>query len=348
MSGILPETFVPGFHDEAQVRKMVYNDFGSTGLKVSKLSFGTGVFCYAYNDVSVENCRETLLKALKMGVNYIDTAPYYGHGESEEVLGKILEGIPRKAYYIATKVGRYEKDLKEQFNFSAEKTKQSIEASLQRLRLDYVDVLQVHDVEFAPSLDMVLNETLPTVQEIVKSGKARFMGVTGYPVRTLAECVQKSPVKLDMILSYARLTLFDETLKEFLPVFKKHHLAVVNAAVNGLGLLTNRGERSWHVATKQIKDVCATARQLCIQNDVELGKLAVWHSLQQEGPATTLVGMDSVEIVDYNLEVLHNGLTFKERELYQQVLGVFKTLKDRHWENHEVAKYWELMTISTK
>ncbi|KAH1005134.1 hypothetical protein HUJ04_006175 [Dendroctonus ponderosae] len=241
------------------------------------------------NDVSVENCRETLLKALKMGVNYIDTAPYYGHGESEEVLGKILEGIPRKAYYIATKVGRYEKDLKEQFNFSAEKTKQSIEASLQRLRLDYVDVLQVHDVEFAPSLDMVLNETLPTVQEIVKSGKARFMGVTGYPVRTLAECVQKSPVKLDMILSYARLTLFDETLKEFLPVFKMH--------------------------------LNAFTAFLLQQNDVELGKLAVWHSLQQEGPATTLVGMDSVEIVDYNLEVLHNGLTFKERELYQQVLG---------------------------
>ncbi|XP_050316145.1 uncharacterized protein LOC126750547 [Anthonomus grandis grandis] len=348
MSGILPETFVPGFHDEEVVKKMVYNDFGNTGLKVSKLSIGTGVFCYAYNDVDLEQCKETLIKALKSGINYIDTAPYYGHGESEEVLGKILVDIPRKAYYIATKVGRYDKDIKKQFDFTAEKTRQSIDDSLRRMKLDYVDILQVHDVEFAPSLDMVLKETLPTVEEIVKSGKARFIGVTGYPVKTLAEVVQKSTVKLDMVLSYARLTMFDDSLKEYLPIFKKYNLGVVNAAVNALGLLSNMGERSWHPATQHIKDVCAAARNLTIANNVELGKLAVWHSLQQEGPDTTLVGMDSVQIVECNLEVLHKGLNSKEKKIYEEVLKIFETkLKEKHWENHEVTKYWQLMKITS-
>ncbi|XP_066252534.1 uncharacterized protein [Euwallacea similis] len=344
MSGILPETFVPGFHDEEQTRKMTYNDFGSTGLQVSKIAFGTGVFCYAYNDVDIEKCRQALVRALKSGINYIDTAPYYGHGESEEVLGKILQGIPRKAYYIATKVGRYEKEIKKQFDFSAEKTRQSIDDSLRRLKLDYVDILQVHDVEFASSLDVVLKETLPTVQEIIKSGKARFMGVTGYPIKPLAECVQKSSVKLDMVLSYARLTMFDDSLNEFLPLFKKYKLGIVNAAVNGLGLLTNLGERDWHVATQTIKNVCAEARKLCIENNAELGNLAVWHSLQQPGPDTTLIGMDSVEVVEYNLKVLQQGLTQHELNVYTQVMNIFKTrLREKHWEGHEVKKYWEIM-----
>ncbi|KAL1506190.1 hypothetical protein ABEB36_005596 [Hypothenemus hampei] len=342
MSGILPATFVPGFHDEEQVRQMVYNDLGKTGLKVSKISFGTGVFCYAYNDVNVEKCRATLIRALKHGINYIDTAPYYGQGEAEEVLGKILEGIPRKAYYIATKVGRYAKEWENQFNFSAEKTKQSINESLKRLKLEYVDVLQIHDIEFASSIDLILNETIPAVQEIVKSGKARFMGVTGYPVRTLVECIQKSVIKFDTVLSYARLTMFDDTLNQFLPIFKKHNLGIINAAVNSLGLLTNLGEREWHVGTPHIKEVCGQARKLCLQNNVELGKLAVWHSLQQPGPDTTLIGIDSVEVVNYNLEVLHNGLTTHEKVLYEDVLEIFKNnLKEKHWENHEVKKYWD-------
>ncbi|CAG9773082.1 unnamed protein product [Ceutorhynchus assimilis] len=343
---MLPETYVKGFHDEEQIQKMTYNDFGNTGLKVSTISFGTGVFCYAYNDIDLEECRQTLTRALKSGINYIDTAPYYGHGECEEILGQILQGIPRQAYYIATKVCRYNKEIKSQFDFTAEKAKESIDLSLKRLKLDYVDILQVHDIEFAPSLDIVLNETLPAIQEIVNSGKARFIGVTGYPVKQLADLVATSKIKLDVVLSYARLTLFDDSLSQYLPLFKKHKLAIINAAAHALGLLTNTGEKPWHVASKHIKDVCAQARKLCVQNDIELGKLALWHSLQQQGPDTTLIGIDSLKIVDYSLEVLHHGLNADEQRVYKQVLEIFATnLNEKHWENYEVNKYWELIRM---
>lgn len=170
-------------------------------------------------DYSLEECKKTVHAALKAGVNYIDTAPWYGHGTSEEILGECLKDVPREAYYIATKVGRYEKDPKLMFDFSAEKTRESIDLSLKRLKVDYIDVIQVHDIEFAPSLDVIINETLPVLQEACRNGKAKYIGITGYPVHTLKECIEKSNIKLDMVLSYTRLTLIDRTLNEYVPFF---------------------------------------------------------------------------------------------------------------------------------
>lgn len=82
-------------------------------------------------------------KAIRSGINYIDTAPYYGQGRAEEVLGMALKNLPREAYYIATKVGRYEKDLVSRFDFSAKRTRESVEKSLKLLGIKYVDVIQV-------------------------------------------------------------------------------------------------------------------------------------------------------------------------------------------------------------
>lgn len=81
--------------------------------------------------------------AVRSGINLIDTAPWYGHGKSESVLGKGLANIPRASYYLTTKVGRYLPDPAEMFDFRAEKVIRSVDESLQRLGLDYVDVIQV-------------------------------------------------------------------------------------------------------------------------------------------------------------------------------------------------------------
>lgn len=84
-----------------------------------------------------------------------------------------MKGIPRQAYYIATKVGRYDLDVEGMFDFSAEKTIASVNKSLDLLGLDYVDVIQAHDIEFAKDINQVINETLPALQQIVDQGKAR-------------------------------------------------------------------------------------------------------------------------------------------------------------------------------
>lgn len=80
--------------------------------------------------------------------------------------------------------------------------------------------LQVHDIEFAPSLDIIITQTLPELSKYVAEGKARHIGITGYPVSVLKECIEKSNINIACVLSYSRLTLIDETLLEYIPFFK--------------------------------------------------------------------------------------------------------------------------------
>uniref|UniRef100_T1IMR7 NADP-dependent oxidoreductase domain-containing protein n=1 Tax=Strigamia maritima TaxID=126957 RepID=T1IMR7_STRMM len=215
-----PSTWINGFHDPNYEGKLQYGLLGQTGLVVSKLGFGGsaigGIFSLVNDNESISVVRQ----ALKTGINYIDTAPWYGDGKAEIVLGKALEGVPREAYYIATKIGRYKPNVADMFDFSAQRTFQSVDESLSRLKLDYVDVLQVHDLEFAANLDVIINETLPALQKIKEIGKAKFIGITGYPIKTLMEVVEKSSVQLDTVLSYCRCCLVDSSLLDYIDFFK--------------------------------------------------------------------------------------------------------------------------------
>ncbi|KAF5277695.1 hypothetical protein FQR65_LT03675 [Abscondita terminalis] len=324
----LPETYVPGFHNEELVKKMKYNVFGGTGLMISQLSIGTAGFSYLFGEYSADKCREALVKALKAGVNFIDTAPWYGHGVSEELLGQFLKGIPRQAYYLGTKVARYEADPKLMFDFSAEKTRKSIDTSLKRLGVDYVDIIQVHDIDFAKSLDIVINETLPVLEEAVKCGKAKYIGVTGYPVATLAKCVNTSKTKIDTVLNYSRLSLLDSGLLKYINSFQEKNLGIINAAGLCLGLLTNGGPQPWHPASESVQNICSEAREYCKSQQVELAKLAMHYCYQQSGPHTNLVGMNTVELVDSNLDVLFNGLTKHEEMVFSHIQSnIFSKLK---------------------
>lgn len=95
-------TYVPGFHDPVACAKMQYRKLGSR--MVSQLTFGASAFGGAFGNAgSVEDARAVLTKAIKSGINLIDTAPWYGHGKSEMVLGEALRDIPRQAYYLTTK-----------------------------------------------------------------------------------------------------------------------------------------------------------------------------------------------------------------------------------------------------
>ena len=143
-----------------------------------------------------------------MGVNYIDTAPFYGEGKSEEVLGQALRRVPRHAYYIGTKVGRYAADWKNAFDFTEERILEEFEKSLARLQLACVDLIQIHDFEFCQDPEKIAKETLPVLEKIVKSGKARYIGITGYSLEEFHKVLDVTHVKVDTVLSYARLEYF--------------------------------------------------------------------------------------------------------------------------------------------
>ncbi|XP_060065389.1 uncharacterized protein LOC132545707 isoform X2 [Ylistrum balloti] len=280
---------------------------------------------------------------IKNGINYIDVAPWYGHGKAETVLGQGLQGVPRDAYYITTKVGRYLPEAEKMFDFRAERTIQSVDESLQRLGLDYVDVIQVHDMEFAPNLDIIVNETLPALQKVKESGKAKFIGITGYPMDNFRTVLERSRVKIDTILTYCHACMNDNSLADYLPYFKEKGVGVVNASPIGMGLLTDRGPASWHPAQPDIKDTCAKAAAYCRDKGVDISRLALAFTFQQPIP-TTLFSTASLVNAKKNFDCVYTPLTALEEQTSQEVMERYmKPLNNKNWEGVEVKGYWDAL-----
>lgn len=181
--------------------------------------------------------------------------------------------------------------------------------------------LQIHDVEFAPDLDILIHETIPTLEELRREGKVNYLGVTGYPLNVLNNTILMAPGRFSTVLSYARYTLIDQSLNSYLETFQNNKLGIVCAAGHAMGLLTNSGPQSWHPAPDEIKAVCTQACDICKENGIELGKLAMHYFIQLEGVTTFLVGMQTSQILNMNLDVYHNGLTEKEEETLKLLQG---------------------------
>ncbi|XP_063872270.1 uncharacterized protein LOC135106838 isoform X1 [Scylla paramamosain] len=345
VNAMQPPTFVQGFHDAEAVARMTYHPLGDTGLQLSRFSLGGTPFGGQYGEAREQACIDTIHLALKSGVNYIDTSPWYGNGRSEEVLGKALKDVPRSSFYIGTKVGRYEPVPERMFDFSAKRVAQSVDRSLQLLGLDYVDLIQVHDFEFAENLDIIVEETLPALQKVVDSGKARFIGITSYSVSLLKELVERSPVKISAILSYARNTLIDDTLEGFMPFFKSRNIGVICASPVAMRLLTYKPVLpEWHPAPQYMRDASHSAALCCKEAGVDLARLAVQHALRLEGVTTHLQGNDNCDILRQNLNNFLTPPTSREEELRKAVKErFFDPLPAKHWEGVDPAKHWETM-----
>lgn len=294
-------------------------------MYVSKLSIGGGTLCSGlYGDLNFDEAKRTVHEAFKRGINYIDTAPFYGNfvGESETNVGKIIKDIPRQAYYIATKTCRYDRTGPNQFDFSYERTMKSINESLERLGVDYIDLYQLHDVEFADNIDEVISGAFRACLELKESGRIRAIGINGYPLSVLKEGLVKGNGKFDTVLTYARYLMTDDSLLDYLQLFNDQKVGVINAALTGCGLFTNRPTPVWHAASNELKEIVAEASKICCENNVELGKLATFHFLQVPSAVvnTFLVGMEKMEYLNHNMNAYLNGLTDKEAEIYELLL----------------------------
>ncbi|CAH3179617.1 unnamed protein product [Porites lobata] len=340
----LPATYVEGFHDLEAVKKMKYQPLGRTGMDVSKLSFGASSLGSVFRETNELESIKVVHHAIKSGINYIDVAPWYGHGKAETVLGKALKDVPRHAYYIATKVCRYEPEVQKMFDFSAERTLQSVDESLRRLGLDYIDVIQVHDMEFAPSLDIVINETLPALQKLKDSGKVKFIGITGYPLENFRTVLEKSAIHIDTVLTYCRCTMHDTGLLDYMQFFEEHGVGVVNASPISMGLLSSRGPPAWHPASETLRSKCKEAAEFCQAENVDISKLALYFTLDVNNIPTTLVSTASIGNLQKNIDAVSQKLTDPERTLLEYIMDFFfRTSGNLSWEGVEVRKYWQKM-----
>ena len=211
---------------------MKYRTLGKTGAEVSVLGFGCAPLGNEFGAVAEAEGARAVRMAVEAGVTFFDVAPYYGRTLAEERLGRALEGL-RDRVFLATKCCRYDR---RGFDFSAERVHADIDSGLKRLRTDHVDLFQVHDIEFGDRRQIV-EETLPAMRAVQAAGKARFIGITGLPVRMLRDVAEAFPV--DTVLSYCHHNLLVSDLNEVLgPVVRAQGLGLINASPLAMGLLT--------------------------------------------------------------------------------------------------------------
>ncbi|GJM95669.1 hypothetical protein PR202_ga12439 [Eleusine coracana subsp. coracana] len=309
---------------------MELRELGLTGLRVSTVGFGASPLGHVFGDVPRDTARAAVRRALDLGINFFDTSPYYGGTVSESVLGDCLRhaAVPRDRIVVATKCGRY----KEGFDFSAERVTRSVDESLVRLGLDYVDILHCHDIEFT-NLDQIVNETIPALQKIKKSGKARFIGITGLPLNIYTYVLDRVPPgSIDVILSYCHFGINDTSLIDLLPYLKSKGIGVISASPLAMGLLTDNGPPEWHPAPEELKLACRAAADHCRKKGKSITKLAMQYSLMNNGISTVLVGMNSADQVEENVaaatELSASGI---DEELLREVEAILAPVKNLTW-----------------
>ncbi|EGF97138.1 uncharacterized protein MELLADRAFT_28369, partial [Melampsora larici-populina 98AG31] len=244
-----------------------------------------------YNDSSKlksEIPEKTLLKALRSGINAIDTSPYYFG--SEAILGKILSKpeiqseFPRHTYHLLTKCGRYGPKIQD-FDYSPDRIRKSIQESFKLMHTSYLDVVYLHDIEFIAeeldeidsnqvhdqvirnpikplgSGDQLILKAIQTLFQLKQEGKIKKVGISGYPLPTLLRISklihQELKTPLDIIMSYSNYTLQNQSLKPYVDLFHQQGIQqIINASPFSMGLLTTLGPQLWHPACDELKQIC--------------------------------------------------------------------------------------------
>jgi aryl-alcohol dehydrogenase-like predicted oxidoreductase len=296
---------------------MQHRPLGNTGLDVSVLSFGASSLGAEFRSVDLNEAMQSVRVALDGGMNLIDTSPYYGRGQSEILLGHALQDVPRESYYLCSKLGRY---APAHFDFSARRVVESIDISLERMRVDYLDIILCHDVEFV-DLSQIVNETLPAVRQIQQQGKVRFVGISGYPMKIFREILRQC--ELDVILSYNHYTLQNTMLADLVEFLKDRQVGIMNAAPFSARLLTNAPLPAWHKAASEVREVCRQAAAHCQKAGVDIARLALQFSINHADLTTCITGSANPQRVQQWCQWIREPV---DRQLLSEVLQILKPI----------------------
>jgi len=273
--------------------------------------------------------------AIDRGVNFFDVSPYYGRTLAEQRLGAALEGH-RDKVVLATKVGRYGREPDE-CDYSAARVVASVEGSLQRLRTDRVDLLQVHDVENVADPNQIVEETIPAMRKLQRDGKCRAVGITGLPLKILRYIAERADV--DAILSFCRYNLMIDDMDELLtPFCRARNIGLINAAPLHMRLLSDAGPPDWHPAPEEIRAAARSVIDICRRAGVDVADVALRFCLDHPYVATTVIGMSNSSEVEQNLHTLE---TKNDPDLLRQIEQAVAPVKNQIWtqgrpENNDV------------
>ena len=293
-------------------------------VRVAGLGFGTAPIGNLYAEVGEEEAQDTLERALRLGVRYFDSAPFYGHGLAERRLGRALSGLPRDGFAVSTKVGRrIESDparseastdgfavhgSRAVFDYSRDGVLRSFAASLERLGLDRVDLLLLHDVgrlthgdNHSHMLGLALDEALPAMAELRDQG---VVGAIGIGVNEVEVCRELLPrFDLDGIMLAGRYTLFEQAAA--LPMLDEAHRRGVKVIVAGpynSGLLGDpHGPGKTYDYAPADADTLRHAQEIytiCNEEGVDVGAAALQFPAAHPAVCAVVAGLRNVMEVE--------------------------------------------------
>jgi L-galactose dehydrogenase len=291
---------------------MRYRAFGRTGWQVSEIGLG-GAWFYGRPEQGLrpeEHGIAVVRRALELGVNYIDTAPLYGRGRSEEILGLALETIaqerPQTQCYLATKVGY----LPEPFDYRRDTVWRGFEQSLKRLRRDRVDLIQIHETEI-PGWDGLYGPggTMEALREIRDQGLAAHIGVTGADLELLTRLV--STGEFASVITYLKYDMLVQSANETLiPTAARHQTAVVLGSPLHMGLLGS--QRAQWLAEGRFPEVherlhrleaLLRAEGLLDDDPTVLPRLGLRYLLSNPNVTVVLSGVSTIEELEVSVSV---------------------------------------------
>lgn len=305
---------------------MNYNEIGKTGMKVSQLSFGASSLGGVFHSVKEADALEAVFTAVELGMNFIDVSPYYGHYKAETVLGKALKDIPRGKYYLSTKVGRYGKDGVNTWDYSAKRAKESVYESMERLNIDHIDLINVHDIEFQADLpgglQKVCDETLPALCELRDEGVVSHVGITDLQPENIRWVIEHVPAgTVEATLCFCHYSLNDELLNEYFDFFEQHNVGIINASPLSMGLLSTRGVPDWHPAPKALVEACQKAVAHCNAKGYPIEKLAIQYAISSPRIATTLFSSANPANVEKNWQYALEPIDWELVGEVQKIIG---------------------------
>jgi L-galactose dehydrogenase len=217
---------------------MEYRTFGRTGWKVSEIGLG-GSWFYGRPEMGLKPVSHgvgVVERALELGVNYFDTAPLYGQGRSEEVMGAALRGVT-EPYYLATKVGYYPAP----FNYTRDCVWRGIDASLKRLRRDHVHLIQIHEAEKAGWEGIfAAGRSLEALLEVRAQGVCDHIGLTGSDLGLMAKVLRETSEFVSVITFLKYDLLCQDAKCELVPTAAETGAAVIAASPLHGGLLGSK------------------------------------------------------------------------------------------------------------
>jgi len=291
-------------------------ELGSSGVQVTRLGLGTGPLGGLFTPVGDEQARATCDAAWELGLRFVDTAPHYGAGLAERRVGAALRERPRDELVLSTKVGRLlspdagEDDpafteptgLRRVWDFSRDGVRRSLEESLERLGLDRVDIVLVHDPD--DHLDTAIGEALPALAALRDEGVIRAIGAGMNAAAPLERIVREADV--DCVLAAGRLTLLDQSaVPGLLPLCRERDVGVIAAGVFSSGILADPGPDAHHdyaPAPEEVRRRVAAIAAVCERHGVPLPTAALALPRLHDDVAAVLVGARSPEEVRANLD----------------------------------------------